>query len=95
MQMAEAKKVVPAAATFNQAEQDVRAAAASLKFPHRMCDERGRDDPIEPAPDPLTALRALHNVCVAMDAENDGEKPTESAYKQAMVDAEAAIEGAS
>lgn len=37
------------------------------------------------------ALRELYSVCVAMDIEIEGERPTEDEYQAAMREAEAAL----
>ena len=43
------------------------------------------------APDLLHALQRLHAVCVAMDLDNQQERPTEDEYQAAMALAAAAI----
>ena len=43
------------------------------------------------APKVLTALRTLHTVCERMDAEHDGDRPSEDEYQAAMAGAAAAL----
>ena len=42
----------------------------------------------------LDALRDLHRVCLAMDTERQGDRPTEAEYQIAMARAEYAIAAA-
>ena len=42
----------------------------------------------------LIALQTLHTVCLAMDLENQMERPTEAEYQAAMAQAAAAIDAA-
>ena len=40
----------------------------------------------------LDALRALYQVCVGMDLDNQEERPTEEEYQQVMAEAKRAID---
>jgi hypothetical protein len=42
----------------------------------------------------LDALRELHRVCLGMDLERQGDRPTEAEYQVAMARAEYALQGA-
>lgn len=44
--------------------------------------------------DAIAALRELHRICLAMDADRDGERPDEAEYQAAMRRAKAALDAA-
>lgn len=54
-------------------------------------EERANAHLIAHTPALCDALLKLYQVCEAMDAENQAERPTEDKYQQAMVDAAGAL----